>query len=411
MNEILWIELSRDGVIENRLVWTNTKYSKFWTFIKEDCFGDKTWNWIIDFSEFSDEFLSQITNYIFLWVIWDKKILLAKNEKNIELVCSRWININNLIRVEKYNILEGFVLADDIIVVSKTIEYKWKYNKEIESILDKNNLKNIEIFNKFFLYIREYLNNLWYEEFNFYNIQWYFQWWNPNGWIKLQENDYFLKLTSELDLKMLLLSWYDKVYSFGHSHRNLESNSKYLREFHELELLQNNISFVEMEKFFFSLIYYIVKKMSDKCPLKCHKLLDCLKYNKIKCVSLEQFKRIVEYDNDYIYSITSLPREISPLNRVINQEKVNSRLYYYDWNIIWNCNEAEIDFEQFEYSLMQQKKQISNEDLRYYMEDIYKKILSIWLEPSCWIWIWIESFVKLILWEKDIRNVNSFVQF
>lgn len=408
-NEILNNEKVKGDVW--RIEPTKTKYNKFWTFIKTDCFNDVTWENIINFSDYDESTLSQLTNCIFIWNYKWKLLLLKKWKDNIQIINEKKINNYDIVKLLSYEDLWDFIIVDKLEIVTKfeTTSTKWVYRELLMWIIEWDDKLKLDIFNDTINSIRSIVTDYGFKETNFYNLQKYFQWWNPKWWIKTI-NDEFLKLTSELDLKILIAGWDEKVFTLSNSHRNLESTNRYLKEFHELELLQSNIEFKEIERLFFKIIYKSINELRKKYNLNnINKLLNAIEKKNIIEISLDDYKNITNFDDNYIYCVPSLPRWVSPLNKVIQNEQVNSKLYFYKGFTLWNCNEAETNMDNFTKSLNEQKQEVDKNDQKYYMENIYKEILSVWLPPSCWLAMGIELLVKLILWEEDIRKVNPFI--
>jgi elongation factor P--beta-lysine ligase len=272
-------------------------------------------------------------------------------------------------------------------------------------------------------------------------IQWYYQGGNPKWGFQISSQNYstkqlFLKLTSEIDLRALLSSGLDKVFSITKSFRDIKDDSTSLNEFHAFELLEANIDIESMQKKYFNFlakILHLLLLQKDWFATNIYEdsvkdLLSILEKWKMREILYEDalvisgnasyewvLDSVRPLSQNEMIILVNLPVHTSPTSkRIPHTDYVKERIYIYKWVMIWTVTETENDFWQLQNNIeLQELFFLEN---GYFQDTVYMKaklleILRFWSPQASGIWFWIESLMNFLLGSEDIRTVNPFLTF
>lgn len=313
---------------------------------------------------------------------------------DIKLIQRCWINIKDILKKLSW--------------VSKK-ELVLRYPEAIIQLLNMNYREKFELFNFIVHDVDHYFYERWFFRVYLNFLQEYFQWWGLDGAYKVEEK--YLKLTSEFDLRMLLSGGFGKIYHIGKSFRNLSKTSTALNEFYVLEKIQVGETLEN------ALIEHInfLKKIVDNIPKKYISLLnttniETLKEGKVNYMPYQQYQeRNHQPPQEWLYVIYDYPLERSPLWKHWKEELSQEYLLFCNGYCIWNLLQLETEIEALIRWLEIQAQSIEKPNIMG--KNIITEIQKFWTPPAVWVWMWIESLVKFLIWEQDVRNINLFNKF
>ena len=371
------------------------------------------------------------TNYKFskLWVyqwdymIWEKinfflwnellNLFILRNKENEEKM--KWVNWLDVVDVEWEKEWNNFY-AKTIDVVQKNrnnikellkhpTPQKWNYKDLLFTLFQEEEKNKFELFNT----VIHNLDSTLYDEgyFRVYlnQLQDYFQWWWTDWAYRTWKK--YLKLTSEFDLRTLLNAWYWKVYHIWKSFRNIDKTETSLNEFNVLELIDQSKTAQEWLKSHIDRLIKVIDTIPEKYKhLLNKKNIDTLKSGQINFIPYEEFSKSWFPEKDWIYCVCKYPVTRSPLWKHWDWNYSEEYLLFCNWFCIWNILQIENDVdalvkwldEQWKYQTDENKKGKAN----------IADIESYWTPDATWIWMGVDSFVRFLLWEADIREVNIF---